>query len=60
MDVTAISATATAVAQGTTADAIQVAVMKKAMAIEAQGAMQLVQAVTNNPPHLGNRIDTFA
>lgn len=60
MDVSAIAATATAIAQGTTADAVQVAVLKKAMEVEAQGALQLVQAITSNPPHLGNRVDTFA
>lgn len=60
MDVSSIAATATAMSQGATTDAIQVAVLKKAMDIEAQGAMQLVQAIANNPPHLGNTVDTFA
>lgn len=63
MDVSAIAATATAVAQGTTVDAVQVAVLKKAMKAEAETAQQLMQAVpqpASNPPHLGNKVDTYA
>lgn len=60
MDVSAIAATATAISQGSTMEAVQVAVLKKAMDTEAQGAMELVQAVANNPAHLGNNVDTFA
>ena len=64
MDVSEIAATATATSQARTADAVQLAVLKKALDIQAQGAMQLVQAasqvIPNNPPNLGNRVDTFA
>jgi hypothetical protein len=45
-------------------EAVSIAVLKKAIDLQAQGAAQLLQAlpspVANNPPHLGNRIDTFA
>lgn len=66
MDVTALASAATTMAQTHTAEAVSVAVLKKALDIQAQGAMQLVQAAaqsiqtSSNPPHLGNRIDTLA
>lgn len=64
MDVAEISSLATSMSQARTADAVQVAVMKKAMDINAQGGLQLIQAATTaapiNPPHLGSKIDTFA
>lgn len=60
-DVSAIAALATQMAQARTASAIQMAVLKKAMDVNAEGALQLVQAVAaSNPPNLGNSIDTFA
>lgn len=68
MDTTAIASLATDLSQARTTSAIQMAVLKKTMAIEAQGAMQLVQAAAqatqtagaSNPPHLGNSVDLFA
>lgn len=65
MDTLAIASLATDMSQAKTANAVQLAVLKKAMNIESQGALQLVQAATQatqyaNPPHLGNSIDTFA
>lgn len=61
MDVTGIAATATAMAQIETASAVQLAVLRKALDIEGQGALQLVQAVAqiqyNNPALLGNAVD---
>jgi hypothetical protein len=64
MDTTAIASLATDMAQARTQQAVQVAVLKKAMDVQANGALQLVQAaaqvVVNNPPHLGNSVDTFA
>lgn len=64
MDITGIAASATALTQNQTANAVQMAVLKKAMDIESQSALQLVQAAAqagyNNPPNLGNRVDTFA
>lgn len=65
MDTSAIAALATEMSQVRTADAVQIAVLKKAIDIGASGALQLLQALpaptpVNNPPHLGNRVDTFA
>lgn len=64
MDAVSIAALATDMSQAKTESAVHVAVLKKAMDIQAQGAMQLIQAaaqvIPNNPPHLGNKIDTFA
>ena len=64
MDVSTIASAATEMAQASTAQAVQLAVLKKAMDVEAQGAMQLIQAAAQvipvNPPNLGNQVDTFA
>ena len=67
MDVSSIAAVASEMSQARTAEAVQLTVLKKAMDIEAQGAMQLVAAAASavsaaakNPPHLGQQIDTFA
>lgn len=65
MDTLAIASLATEMSQARTANAVQLAVLKKSMDIEAQGAMQLVQAAAQvaqyaNPAHLGNSVDTFA
>lgn len=60
MDVSAIASVATEMSQVRTADAVQVAVLKKAMDIQEQSALQLLQAVPSNPPNLGNNVDIFA
>lgn len=64
MDTTSIAAVATAMSQAKTENAVQIAVLKKSMDVQAQGALQLIQAATqampSNPPHLGNRVDTLA
>jgi hypothetical protein len=64
MNVTGITASATAMTQAQTAAAVQMSVLKKALELEGQSALQLVQAATQtgagNPPNLGNRIDTYA
>lgn len=64
MDTISIAALASDISQARVEGAVQLAVLKKAMDIEAQGAMQLVeaavQAMPNNPPHLGNAVDAFA
>jgi len=60
MDVSTIASLATEMSQNQTAQAVQIAVLKKAMDIEAQSAMQLLEAVPSNPPHLGNNVDLFA
>jgi hypothetical protein len=44
--------------------AAAIAVLKKAIDLQSQGAAQLLEtlpaAPAANPPHLGNRLDTFA
>jgi len=63
MDTAAIASLATEMATTRTQQVAQIAVLKKAMELQGQGAIQLLMAATqayNNPPHLGNRIDTFA
>lgn len=65
MDTSAIASLATEMSQVRTADAVQIAVLKKAMGIGASGALQLLQALptptpVSNPPHLGNSVDTLA
>ena len=62
MDVTSIGSLSTALSQAEVADAVGIRVLKKAMDIQEQSALQLLQAVPapSNPEHLGNRIDTHA
>ena len=65
MDASAIASLSTEMSQARTADAVQIAVLKKAIDIGASSALQLLQALpmptpVNNPPHLGNSVDTFA
>lgn len=63
MDVTGIAAVATQMSQAETSNAIQLAVLKRAMNVQAEGAAMLVEAaaqVINNPPHLGNTVDILA
>ena len=64
MDTASIAALASNISQAKVEGAVQLAVLKKAMDIEAQSAMQLVQATVqampNNPPNLGNQVDVFA
>lgn len=63
MDSLAIASLATEMATTRTQQAAQIAVLKKAMELQGQGAIQLLMAATqthSNPAHLGNSIDTFA
>lgn len=68
MDVTGITALATQMSQTRQVSDAQISVLKKAMDIEAQGAMQLIQTASqtapsasyNSPSHLGNNVNTFA
>jgi hypothetical protein len=52
--------------QARTGDAVSVTMLKKALDLQGQAALQLLQAATqsmpaaNNPPHLGNNINIFA
>jgi hypothetical protein len=60
MDVSSVGSLSTALSQASTGDAVGTLVLKKAMAIQEQNAMQLLQALPqppNNPPNLGNSID---
>lgn len=64
MDISSVSSLSTALSQEKTGDAVGTLVLKKAMDIQAQSAMQLLQALppvpSNNPPNLGNSIDIKA
>lgn len=63
MDTLAIASLATEMATTRTQQAAQLAVLKKAMELQGQGAIQLLMAATqsyNNPAHLGNNVDIFA
>lgn len=63
MDLAGIGSLSSALSQAKTGDSVGIAVLKKAMDIQSQNAMQLIEAATqssNNPPNLGNRIDTSA
>lgn len=63
MDVASISGQASTLSQSQLSDAVSTAVLRKAIDIQAQGALQLLQArpsVANNPPNLGNTIDVRA
>lgn len=60
MDVSSIGSLSTALSQAQTGDAVSTLVLKKAMQIQEQNALQLLQAlpqVSNNPPSLGNSVD---
>jgi hypothetical protein len=62
--VSSIASAATQMSQAKTGDAVAIAVLKKAMDIETQGAAQLLAALPqpsgSNPPNLGNKVDAFA
>jgi putative motility protein YjfB-like len=64
MDVTGIANLATSLSQAQTTNAIQVAVLKKALDAQEAGALALIQAIPeaprSNPPNLGNAVDVFA
>ena len=64
MNVTGIAAAATEMSQARTAEAVQMAVLKKAIDVQEKGALQLLEAasqvVPSNPPNLGNRVDISA
>jgi hypothetical protein len=62
MDVASIGSLSTALSQGKTGDAVGTLVLKKALDMQAQSAMQLIEALppTSNPVNLGNSIDVKA
>jgi hypothetical protein len=60
MDMASIGNMSTSLSQARTGDAVAVLVMKKAMDIQEQTALQLLQALpqtSSNPPNLGNSVD---
>jgi hypothetical protein len=64
MDVGNIASAATSLMQQQTADAVGVLVLKKAMQIQADSAVALIEALptpsSNLPPHLGQNVNTTA
>lgn len=60
MDISTAGSLSSSLAQMRTGDAVGIAVLKKAMEIQAAGALQLLAAipqVSSNPGHLGTQID---
>lgn len=66
MDVNGITGAATAMAEFSANQAAGIAVLKKAMDLNAAGALALIEALpgvnqsANLPPHLGQKINTTA
>lgn len=63
MDIAGISSPSAALAQGSVAETVGNAMLRKALDIQMQSAQQLLEAlpqVASNPPHLGNSIDVKA
>ena len=65
MDVKTIANLATTIATTATNQAVGIAVLKKAMDVQASSAAAMLEALppptaASNPPHLGQTIDTTA
>lgn len=62
MDVSNIASLSSSVAQMKVGDAVGISVLKKALEIESQNVLMLLQAIPSaiNPPHLGNNVDVRA
>lgn len=64
MDIGSTASASSALIQARTADAVAVAVLKKANDLQAQTAAQLIQALPQpaaiSTPNLGNNVNTFA
>ena len=64
MDINSIAGGSSALSQASTGDAVAITVLKKALDIQAQSAMQLIQALPQpapgNPPNLGNGVNVYA
>lgn len=64
MDVSNIASVATGMSQARTADAVDTAVLRKALDIASSSAQQLIEAIPkpqyNNPSNLGQNVDTQA
>ncbi len=64
MEMSSVGNVTAAVSQANTGDAVAISVLKKALDIQAQSAMQLIQALPqpapSNPPNLGNGVNIYA
>ena len=63
MDISALASVSASLSQAQVGDAVGTLVLKKAMDIQAQSAMQLLEAlpqVPSNPANLGNSVDVRA
>ena len=64
MDISSVGSIPASISQASTGDAVAISVLKKSLDIQAQSAMQLIQALpqvtTNSPPNLGGSVNTFA
>jgi hypothetical protein len=64
MNISSAGNIASVLSQSKTDDAVALTMLKKANDIQAQGALQLIQALpqlpSKNPPNLGNSVNTFA
>ena len=63
MDITALASLSTALSQTQLGDAVGISVLKKAVDIQEQSSLQLLQALPqqySNPPNLGNSVDVRA
>ena len=64
MDINSVGNVTAVLSQTGTGDAVAIAVLKKSLDIQAQSAMQLIQALPqsapSNPPNLGNGVNAYA
>jgi len=64
MDISSVGSISSATSQAQVGDAVSIAVLKKAIDLQAQGALQLIESLpqpaTNSPPNLGQGVNTFA
>lgn len=60
MDISSVGSVTSALMQSQSGDAVSTSVLKKAIDIQEQSTVQLLQAlpqVASNPPNLGNSVD---
>ena len=64
MDIANVAASVSAAQQARTGNTVALTVLRKSLDLQAQSAQQLIAALpqpaANNPPHLGNTVNTFA
>ena len=64
MSISNVGANSAVITQASTGDAVAIEVLKKALDIESQAALQLIQAlpqpVTSSPSHMGNSVNILA